>query len=149
MQIDLSPAQQAARLCFRDFVQEHISPYASQWDRDARVPLSIIDQLRDRGYLGAPLNHSKGIAMDPITYGLLTEEIARGCSSVRSLLTVHDMVALGICRWGNRDLKAEFAAPVSQGELICALALSEPDVGSDAASVQTEASLEGGEYVLS
>jgi hypothetical protein len=149
MQIELSPAQREARARFRRFVQEYIHPYADQWDRDERVPESIINELRDRRYLGAPLTGTQGAAMDPITYGLLTEEIARGCSSVRSLLTVHDMVALGVCRWGNSQLKAEFANTISRGETLCALALSEPDVGSDAGSVKTEAWLEGEEYVLS
>lgn len=148
MQMELTLAQKEARKRFRAFVDEHIRPYAAQWDREERVSPKIIDELRTRGYLGVPLRGLEGGAMDPITYGLLTEEIARGCSSVRSLLTVHDMVALGMCRWGNSELKAEFISSVGTGELICALALSEPEAGSDAASVRTEARIESDEFVL-
>ena len=148
MQIELTSAQKEARRRFRAFVDEHIRPYAAQWDRDEAVSPKVIEQLRIRGYLGVPLRRFEGGDMDPITYGLLTEEIARGCSSVRSLLTVHDMVSLGMCRWGNSELKAEFADPVANGEMICALALSEPEAGSDAASVRTEAQVENGEFVL-
>jgi alkylation response protein AidB-like acyl-CoA dehydrogenase len=86
--------------------------------------------------------------MDPVTYGLLTEEIAHVCSSVRSLLTVHDMVAVGIWRWGSRELKEEFGDATARAELLCALALSEPETGSDAAAVNTEALMDGDEYVL-
>src|SRR5579871_1976429 len=90
MKMELSDAQKESRLRFRDFVQQHISPFAGQWDREQRVPLEIVDALRARGYLGAvhPTRNDHGGPMDLITYGLLTEELARGCSSVRSLLTV-------------------------------------------------------------
>ena len=147
-QFELSDAQKEARLRFRHFVQEHIAPYAGEWDRQERVPQELIDQLRVRGYLGASLPDHPNGAMDTITYGLLTEEIARGCSSVRSLLTVHDMVSLGIHRWGSRAIKEEFAALVSSGQLLCALALSEPEAGSDAASVKTEARADGESFIL-
>jgi glutaryl-CoA dehydrogenase (non-decarboxylating) len=145
---ELSTAQTEARLSFRRFAQEHIVPFAEEWDRQERVPPDLIDRLRAQGYLGAPLPDHPGGPMDAITYGLLTEEIARGCSSVRSLLTVHDMVALGLHRWGSRAVKEEFGGLISSGRLLCALALSEPDVGSDAASVKTEARLSDDEYVL-
>jgi glutaryl-CoA dehydrogenase (non-decarboxylating) len=147
--IDLSETQKEARLRFRSFVGERISPYAASWDREERVPIEIIDHLRRERFIGAPLPlEAGGGGMDPITYGLLTEEIARGCSSVRSLLTVHDMVASAIWRWGSRDLKAGVASAAASGELICAIALSEPEAGSDAAAVRTEAWLEGDQYVI-
>jgi glutaryl-CoA dehydrogenase (non-decarboxylating) len=148
MRLDLSQVQREARLRFRDFVHQHITPFAAQWDREQRVSPEIVGQLRAEGYLGAPHPRHAGGPMDPVTYGLLTEEIARGCSSVRSLLTVHDMVALGIWRWGNHDLKEEFGEAVAQGQVLCALALSEPQTGSDAAAVSTEATIDGDEYAL-
>src|SRR5205085_9201343 len=133
----------------RHFVQEHIAPYAGEWDRQERVSQEVIDQLRAHGYLGAPLPDHPNGAMDAITYGLLTEEIARGCSSVRSLLTVQDMVSLGIHRWGNRAIKEEFADALATGKLLGALALSEPEAGSDATSVKTEAWADDQGYILS
>lgn len=149
MQIELTEVQKKARLQYRNFVQEHISPYAAEWDRQETISLQVIDQLRGAGYLSAPLaTEAGGGGLEPISYGLLTEEIGRGCSSVRSLLTVHDMVALALWRWGSRDLKAKIGRAVGMAELLCALALSEPGAGSDAAGVQTEARLEGDEYVL-
>ena len=149
MRIELSGAQREARLRFREFVREHIRPHAGTWDREERVPPELIDQLRENRYLGSPLPvDAGGGGLDAITYGLLTEELGRGCSSVRSLLTVHDMVALAVSRWGSRELKAKVGTAVAQGELLCALALSEPDAGSDAAGVQTEAHPDGDGYVL-
>ena len=149
MRVELSGAQREARLRFRRFAQEHVAPHAGGWDREGRVPPELIGRLRENGYLGAPLPvEVGGGGFDAITYGLLTEELARGCSSVRSLLTVHDMVALAVWRWGGRELKAQVGPHVARGELLCALALSEPEAGSDAAGVQTEASAAEGGYVL-
>jgi glutaryl-CoA dehydrogenase (non-decarboxylating) len=148
MRIELTKEQSEQRSLFRSFAQEHIAPYAAEWDLQQRVSPDIIEQLRRHRFLGAPIPSPVGVGMDAITYGLLTEEIGRKCSSVRSLLTVHDMVSLGILRWGNQQLKAEFGPAVGRGELLCALALSEPDIGSDAAGVKTEAWPEGDEYVL-
>ena len=149
MLLELSDAQRLARNRFREFAAEHIVPYAGDWDRAERIPLEIIDRLCEHGYLGAPVpEDAGGRGMDPITYGLLTEEVARGCSSVRSLLTVHDMVALTIWRWGNREVKRNVGAASASGKMLCALALSEPEAGSDAASVQTRSELKGDQYVL-
>jgi len=148
MRPDLSEFQRAARLSFRAFVDEHIAPFAAKWDCDQRIPPEVVQQLRAHGYLGAPHPWHPGGPMDPVTYGLLTEEISRACSSVRSLLTVHDMVALGVWRWGNEHVKSEFAEAVARGEMLCALALSEPEVGSDAAAVAMEAFPDRDEYVL-
>jgi alkylation response protein AidB-like acyl-CoA dehydrogenase len=149
MRVELSGAQMEARLRFRRFAQEHVAPHADRWDREERVPPELVGRLREHGYLGSPLPADVGGGgLGPVTYGLLTEELARGCSSVRSLLTVHDMVALAVWRWGGRELKAKVGPAVARGESLCALALSEPEAGSDAAGVQTEARASGGGYVL-
>ena len=149
MRLELSKEQAEQRSRFRHFVDEHIVPHAARWDSEQSVSPQIIEQLRGHGYLGAPAARSAGGGgMEAITYGLLTEQIGRGCSSVRSLLTVHDMVSLGILRWGSPELKAEFGTAAARGELLCALALSEPEIGSDAAGVMTQAWPEGDEYVL-
>ncbi len=149
MHVELSAAQVAARRQFRDFVAQRITPFADQWDRQEQIPRDTIDALRSQGYLGALLPRDVGGgAMDAITYGLLTEELARGCSSVRSLLTVHDMAAITVARWGGPRLKAEILPALASGKTLGALAVSEPGVGSDAASVETEARFEGEEIVL-
>ncbi|HXT68208.1 MAG TPA: acyl-CoA dehydrogenase family protein [Vicinamibacterales bacterium] len=148
MRLDLSLEQKEARQRFRAFVREHIAPYAGQWDRDHRVPVEAIERVRACGYLAAPHPQRQGGPLDQITYGLLTEEIGRGCSSVRSLLTVHDMVSLAIWRWGNAEVKAEFGAGTAAGAILCALALSEPQAGSDASAVAVEAVADGEGYRL-
>jgi glutaryl-CoA dehydrogenase (non-decarboxylating) len=150
LRLELSPAQLLARQRCRAFVSEHVAPFAASWDREARMPDEIIAELRRRGYLGAHLARELGGGgVDAITYGLITEEIGRACSSLRSLLTVHDMVSEAVRRWGGPFLKSEVLPRLARAELLAALALSEPNVGSDAASVETEAERGDGGYLLS
>ena len=144
MNLELSPEQRAARAEFRAFVAAEIAPHADRWDREAATPAALIDQLRERGYLGSNVAREwGGTGRDMISYGLLTEEIGKGCSSVRSLLTVHDMVAHAIQRWGSPAQKQRYLPAMARGEILGALALSEPEAGSDAKSVQTTAVLSG------
>ncbi len=138
--LELSPEQRAARRAFRAFADEHVVPHAARWDREGRVDPEAVDALRRRGWLGALLPPEVGGGgMDALTYGLLSEEIGRGCSSLRSLLTVHEMSTLALARWGSRELKEELLPSLARGERLAAFALTEPEVGSDAKSVRTTA----------
>ena len=74
-----------------------------------------------------------GLNLDPVYYGLFTEQIGKACSSTRSLLTVHtSIVGETILRWGTEGQKAKWLPSMARGEKIGAFALSEPHVGSDA-----------------
>jgi glutaryl-CoA dehydrogenase (non-decarboxylating) len=149
LRLELSAAQSQARQRCREFVAAWVAPHAGAWDRAGRIPPEVIGELRRRGYLGSHLAPQLGGGgVDAITYGLLTEEIGRGCSSLRSLLTVHDMVSEALRRWGSPYVKREVVPRLARAELLAALALSEPNVGSDAASVETEAVRDGGEFVI-
>jgi len=149
IRLELSPAQRQARDEFRRFAAEHIAPHAAEWERQEAIPGSIIEELRRRRWLAAILAEEDGaLGLDPITYGLLTAEIGRACSSVRSLLTVHDMVAVATRRWGSRQLRSELLPRLVRGEALGAFALSEPETGSDARHVRTQARSDGDDYVL-
>lgn len=149
MRLELDSAQRAARAEFRAFVAAEIAPHADLWDREEAIPMDLVGKLRERGYLGSNVSKEYGgLGRDMITYGLLTEEIARADSSVRSLLTVHDMVAHAIHRWGSRTQRERFLPAMARGEILGALALSEPNAGSDAKSVETTAVADGDYWVL-
>src|SRR5882757_6553305 len=91
---------------FRRFALEHVSPWAELHDRQQRLSDHIVPALARRGWFAPFLPESHGgSAMDMVTYGALHEEMGRACSSVRSLLTVHDMVCLSILRWGSEALR--------------------------------------------
>ena len=94
MKIELTTQQKDAQAQFRAFVDSEVMPYANHYDQEERTPPKLIEKIAEKGYLSAVLpKEFGGIGIDMITYGLLNEEIGRGCSSLRSLLTVHCMVA--------------------------------------------------------
>ncbi|RCJ36603.1 acyl-CoA dehydrogenase [Nostoc punctiforme NIES-2108] len=149
MKLELSTQQKNAQAKFRAFVNEEICPSAGEWDRKEFTPPELIKKIAEHGFLGAILPQEYGgKGMDMITYGILNEELGRGCSSVRSLLTVHNMVAYALCKWGNKSQKEYWLPKFASGEIIAAFALSEPNVGSDAKSVETTAILAGDAYIL-
>jgi hypothetical protein len=149
LRMDLGPTQAAARAEFAAWVAAHVTPHAGNWDRAARTPPEVIQRLAATGWLGAVIPREQGGAgMDWVTFGVLNEELGRGCSSLRSLLTVHSMAAYAVLRWGSRAQKERWLGPLARGEAIGAFALSEPEVGSDASAVQTTATPDGDGYVL-
>jgi alkylation response protein AidB-like acyl-CoA dehydrogenase len=145
--MELNSQQQRRRAEFRQFVDAHVVPEANAWDRQELMPPEIVQQLASRGYLGAVVPVKEG-GFDSIEFGLLNEELGRGCSSLRSLLTVHSMVALTISRWGTPALKAQWLEKLRQGQAIGAFALTEAEAGSDAREIRTEAIDSGEDFVL-
>lgn len=149
MKLELSAYQKNAQAEFKAFVNEEIFPHAGEWDRQEFTPPEVIKKIAERGFIGAILPQEYGgKAMDMITYGILNEEIGRGCSSLRSLLTVHSMVSYALSKWGNKSQKEYWLPKLASGEVIAAFALSEPHVGSDAKSIETTATLSGDSYIL-
>ena len=149
MKIELTPQQKNDQAAFRAFVEEEIVPRANRYDQEEYTPPELITRVARQGYLGALVaDESGGASMDMITFGLLNEEFGRGCSSLRSLLTVHSMVTFALLRWGSKQQKACWMPRLAAGESIGAFGLSEPHVGSDAKSVETTAQLCGDSYVL-
>lgn len=149
MRLELSDSQRQARQRFRAFARSEIAPHAGRWEKEEAIPPQVVDRLREEGFLGAPLPRELGGGgMDPITYGLLTEELGRACSSVRTLLTVHDMSTLAIARWGKPPLKDRLLPRLARGEILAVLGLTEPEAGSDAASVRTRAERSADGYTL-
>ncbi|WP_369198665.1 acyl-CoA dehydrogenase family protein [Streptomyces djakartensis] len=145
----LTEHQEQARKEFEAFTDRHIAPHADTWHRAQRTPPEVIRLLADEGLLGihVPREYGGG-GCDAVTLGLLAGELGRACSSVRSLLTVHSMVAHTVARWGGRELKRNWLPRLASGERIAALAVSEPGTGSDAAGVSTRIDRDGDHYVV-
>lgn len=149
MRIDLTDQQSKDQLRFREFVNQEIIPHAGRFDKEGSIPDSLVEKMASNRYFGAVIPaQAGGLGLDMITFGLLNEEIGRGCSSVRSLLTVHTMVEQAVSKWGSRRQKDYWVPNLASGRVLAAFALSEPDVGSDAAAVETTATDLGESYVL-
>ena len=140
MNLEFTAEQECSRLEFKRFATDEIAPFADDFDRDEALPPELIAKLGARGYLASMLPREwSGRGLDMISYGLLHENIGAACSSVRSLLTVHDMVAAAILRWGSPRQRETLLPQLARGHLLAAFAISEPEVGSDAARVETTA----------
>jgi len=149
MKIELTPEQMKWQSEFKEFVDSEVLPIASQNDKEESINKEVINKFAEKGYLGSMIpKEYGGLDLDMITLGLLNEQVGRGCSSIRSLLTVHGMVALAINRWGTQEQRDLWLSKMVKGETIGAFGLTEPDVGSDAKSIETTAVLSGDYYVL-
>lgn len=137
----LTSAETARRDEFRSFARAEIAPRAAAFDRAGDVDEDLVAKLAGAGYLGAA-------GMDAVTYGILCEEVGAACSSVRSLLTVQNMVARTIARWGSAAHKDEWLPRLESGEAVAAFCLTEPGTGSDATAVQTSFEDSGDEWVV-
>ncbi len=149
MEIELNEIQRTARAEFKAFVDQKVAPFADEFDRKEQMPAELIRTLGQRGYLGASVpGEYGGAGMDAVTWGLLCEEISRGSASLLSLLTVQSMVIQALAKWGSDAQKQRWLPQLASGERIAAFGLTEPDVGSDAASVETIATRDGDDFVL-
>lgn len=149
MEFQLNRQQEEAQAAFRSFTLREIIPQANHYDREEYTPSELIRSVAQQGYLGACVPHMYGgQEMDMVTFGLLNEEIGRGCSSIRSLLTVHSMASYAILKWGNQQQKQHWLSHLASGECLGAFALSEPNAGSDASHLETTAKLVGDTYHL-
>ena len=139
----LNDAQRQAQAGFREFVEQWVVPVADEHDRLQQTPDELIRRMAETGYLGGiiPIQYG-GAGMDALTWGLLCEEVGRGSASLLSLLTVHGMVAQALIKWGSEAQRARWLPLLARGERIGAFALTEPHVGSDAASIETTATAE-------
>ncbi|MFE6038320.1 acyl-CoA dehydrogenase family protein [Streptomyces sp. NPDC056452] len=137
------------RASARSFVDTHIAPYADEWDRLGTLPEELPARLGEEG-LWAPFLAPElgGAGTDMVTLGAVHEEVGRGCSSVRSLLTVHTMVAWALRRWGTEEQIESWARPMASGQVLGAFCLSEPGAGSDTANLATTATKFGGGWRL-
>lgn len=132
------------------FAANEIAPYASKFEIDETIPQYLIDKLAINGYLAASIpKRYGGLELDAVYYGLFTEEIGKACCSTRSLITVHDsLVSETILRWGTEEQKNKWLPLLATGKIISAFGLTEPEVGTDASSIQTTYIKSNNKYII-
>ena len=151
MDFTLTPEQELIRASAREFVEREVAPHAREWDRAEVMDRSIVGKLADVGFLGAVIPEEYGgLGLDTISYCLLTEELGRGDSSVRGIVSVNlGLVGKTLVRWGTDEQKREWLPRLASGEALGCYALTEPGSGSDPASLTARAERDGDEWVLS
>jgi alkylation response protein AidB-like acyl-CoA dehydrogenase len=151
MDFRLTPAQQQVQAAARAFAHERVAPLAREMDERGLMPLELVAELAGRGLLGGPLPvEYGGQGWDALALALCYEELGRVDSSLRGFMTVHtSLVAQCLLRWGRPDQKARYLPAMARGEIIGCYCLTEPNAGSDAGSLESTATLDGDEYLLS
>lgn len=141
----LDDAQQSRYAEFKEFVRSNVEPFAADWEREQTLSKSVLSQLAATGWLGAtlPVQYG-GKGWDAVTFGLLNEAFGRGSPSVTSVLTVQAMHAMPIVRWGTKEQKSKWLPRLASGELLAAIALTEPGVGSALHNLTTNYSRDAG-----
>src|SRR5947207_8401868 len=135
----LTEAQKGRHEEFKSFVRLDVEPFAEQWDREQRLPESVIDKLAKRGYLGCSLPREyAGQGWDTVTFDLLNEALGRGSSALTDVVTVQAMVSMVLLKWGTTEQKRKWLPPLARGEMIGASALTAPGAGSAAESLATD-----------
>lgn len=141
MDFELSEAQKALKEFSAAFTDAEIVPSARENDINERFPEEILRKMAPLGFLGALVPQKYGGAgLDYISQAIILEEVGRGCSSVRTILSVQlSLVEYSLLKWGTDIQKDKYLPGLCDGTLLGAFALTEPDAGSDAASIRTMA----------
>jgi alkylation response protein AidB-like acyl-CoA dehydrogenase len=148
---ELTDEQRLVRETAREFTDREIVPVARENDRHERFDTDLVQKIGDMGYLGAIVSEEYGgRGLDYRTYGLIVEEIGRGDSSARTVVSVQtSLVCSSIERWGSEEQKHEWLPRLCAGEALGCFGLTEPDTGSDAASLKTRATQVDGGWRMS
>ena len=148
--LGLSEEQADVRRLARDFVTREIAPHVIAWDRAEEVDRGIVKKLGEIGFLGLTVPEEYGgCGGDHLSYCLVTEELGRGDSSVRGIVSVSlGLVAKTITAWGSEEQKRRWLPGLTAGEYVGCFGLTEPGTGSDAGNLTTRAVRDGDEYVV-
>jgi butyryl-CoA dehydrogenase len=147
MDFELTDEQRLIRETARAFTDNEIVERARENDRNEHFDLELIAKLADQGYLGAIVPREYGGAgLDYLTYAVIVEEVGRGCSAMRTVISVQtSLVCSSILRWGTEEQKQRYLPKLCSGEWLGCFGLTEPDTGSDAANQKTRATrVDGG-----
>lgn len=150
MDFEFTAEQRAFRDTAREFSEREFAPQAARWDAEQVFPR---DAIRKAGALGfcalyAPEDIG-GMGLSRLDSSIVLEELARGCTSTTAYITIHNMAVWMIAAFGSEKAKATFGPGLVSGERLASYCLTEPDAGSDAASLRTTARKDGACYRLS
>ena len=145
----LSEEQLELRATFRRFAEREIEPHAAEADERAEYPWKSFEAYRNSGFvrLGYPEEFG-GEGADTLTFAFLVEEVARVCGSSSLFVIISKLALTPLMKHGSRELQERYVPRVASGELQASYCLSEPDAGSDVASMSTRAVRDGDSYAL-
>ncbi len=143
-----TPAHERLRAEIREFIAAELRPHATEWEAAHWFPGEVFALFAQRGYIGLKFPPQYGGAGDEVAAAVLAEELARcGSGGLAAGIGAHMSIALPpIWRFGTEEQRERWLVPGIRGEKVAALAITEPDAGSDVAGIRTRAVREDGGY---
>ncbi|MGK5008374.1 acyl-CoA dehydrogenase family protein [Janthinobacterium sp. MDB2-8] len=149
MDFELSDEQREFQQAARAFAEGELAPHAAHWDAESIFPVETIAKAGEMGFCGlyTPQRWG-GLGLSRQDAAIVFEELASGCTSTTAYITIHNMATWMLSRWGSEALCDEWVPALAAGQKLASYCLTEPQSGSDAASLRTKAVRDGDFYVL-
>ncbi len=149
MHFELTADQSAYQAAARAFAAGELAPKAAEWDANATLPIEVLRQAAELGFAGIYVRQDVGGSeLGRLESTLIFEALSAGCTSTAAFLSIHNMAAWMIDRFGSQAQRQKWLPRLCAMQLIASYALTEPGAGSDAASLATSAVRDGDDYVL-
>lgn len=149
MNFELSEEQQAIFDMAQAFGAEHIAPFASQWENEGTIPKSLLKQVGELGLAGIYVSEEHGgSGLTRLDAVLVFEALSMACPSVAAFISIHNMCAWMIDKYGSDDMRTRWLPKLCSFESIASYCLTEPGSGSDASALRTSAVSREDQYVL-
>jgi hypothetical protein len=149
MDFNLSEEQKAFQATAKAFAHAELTPHAAEWDAKAYFPVEVIRKAGKLGFCGIYSPESAGgMGLSRLDAHLIFEQLAYGCTATTAYITIHNMATWMLTGFGSEALVAQWGEAMTSGDLLASYCLTEPNAGSDAASLKTTARREGDEYVI-
>jgi len=149
MDFSLTEEQQAFRDSARQFMEKALRPFAAEWDANSIFPVETLREAGQLGFCGLYTpEHAGGLGLSRLDASLVFDVLAEGCTSTTAFITIHNMATWMIASWASEAVRDEWCPALTAGEKLASYCLTEPNAGSDAASLKTSARRDGDDYVL-
>ncbi|MGF1908652.1 acyl-CoA dehydrogenase family protein [Vibrio kasasachensis] len=149
MDFELNEDQVAFAEAAKQFSDQMLAPQAAEWDETSYFPKEVIRQAGELGFLSiyTPPEHG-GLGLSRLDAAIIFEQLAMGCTATTAFMTIHNMATWMITSFAKQHVAKQFSADLVSGEKLASYCLTEPNAGSDAASLTTSAVRDGDEFVL-
>lgn len=150
MDFNFTDVQHQFAALARQFAADELAPFAAKWDQEHYFPKEVIQKAGELGFCSLYSPETEGgMGLSRLDASIIFEELAKGCTATTAMLTIHNMATWMVTTWGTQMLRQVWSEPLTTGQMLASYCLTEPDAGSDAASLKTKAVREGNEYVIS
>src|SRR5512142_3168901 len=144
MDFNLTEQQRAFQATARQFARDAMMPHARGWDENEIFPVDTLREAAALGFAGVYVRDDVGgSALTRLDAALIFEELAQGCSSTAAYISIHNMVAWMIDHFGSAEARTRFLPKLCSMQHFASYCLTEPEAGSDAASLKTRARRDG------